>query len=200
MFPVEVRGRWFREGGRRFIVALARDITERRRLEAELRQAKDRLDLAIRGSNVGIWEVNMPDGDYANGTGPGSTSGSNSAASRPRRAARSSSWLDLLHPEDKDRLLRTLYAYLDGETKEYRIEYRIRHRDGTYRWMLARGMAIRDQAGKPIRLVGSRVDITELKRRRGSPPRERGVVPVPGQRDAPDRLDGPARWLPRIPQ
>ena len=73
-------------------------------------------------------------------------------------------WLDYLHPEDKDRLLRALYAYLDGETKEYTIEYRIRHRDGTYRWMLARGTAIRDQAGKPIRLVGSRVDITELKR------------------------------------
>ena len=51
-----------------------------------------------------------------------------------------------------------------GETKEYKIEYRIRHRDGSYRWMLARGTAIRDQAGKPIRLVGSRVDITELKR------------------------------------
>ena len=51
-----------------------------------------------------------------------------------------------------------------GETKEYEIEYRVRHKDGTYRWMLARGTAIRDQAGKPIRLVGSRVDITELKR------------------------------------
>ena len=49
------------------------------------------------------------------------------------------SWLEFLHPEDKDRLLHTLHAYLDGETKEYKIEYRIRHRDGAYRWMFARG-------------------------------------------------------------
>ena len=128
-------------------------------------QANARLDLAIRVSNVGIWEVDMPDGVTSMGV---RDLDQRLGAARPRAArgatARSSSWLDFLHPDDKDRLLRALHAYLDGETKEYEIEYRIRHKDGTYRWMLARGTAIRDQAGKPIRLVGSRVDITELKR------------------------------------
>ena len=72
--------------------------------------------------------------------------------------------LDFLHPDDKERILRAVHAYLGGETKEYELEYRMRHKDGTYRWMLARGIAIRDEAGKPIRFIGSRVDITELKR------------------------------------
>ncbi len=76
----------------------------------------------------------------------------------------------------------------------------MRHKDGTYRWMLSRGTAVRDQAGKAIRLVGNRVDITELKRVEEVLREAAGVVPIPGQRDAPDRLDGPARWLPRIPQ
>ncbi len=164
VFPVEVRGRWFWEGGRRYVVSLARDITERKRLEAALRQAKDRLDLAIRASNVGIWEVDMPDGVYVNGTGTWLNVWEQLGIEPPEENSQFVTWLDYLHSEDKDRLLRALYAYLDGETKEYKIEYRIRHRDGTYRWMLARGTAIRDQAGKPIRLVGSRVDITELKR------------------------------------
>ena len=164
VFPVEVRGRWFWEGDRRLIVALARDITERKRLEADLRQANARLDLAIRASNVGIWEVDMPDGVYTNGTGTWLNVWEQLGLEPPKQGSPFVNWLDYLHTEDKDRLLRALYAYLDGETKEYKIEYRIRHKDGTYRWMLARGTAIRDQVGKPIRLVGSRVDITELKR------------------------------------
>jgi two-component system, sensor histidine kinase and response regulator len=163
-FPVEIRGRWFREGSRRFVVSLARDITERKRLEAELRRAKDRLDLAIRASNVGIWEVDMPDGVYVNGTGTWINVWEQLGLEPPGEDRPFVTWLDYMHPEDKDRLLRALYAYLDGETKDYQIEYRIRHKDGIYRWMLARGTAIRDPAGKPIRLVGSRVDITELKR------------------------------------
>ena len=164
VFPVEIRGRWFWEGGRRFIVSLARDITERKRLEAELRQARDRLDLAIRASNVGIWEVNMPDGVYVNGTGTWINVWEQLGLEPPGEDRPFVTWLDYTHPEDKDRLLHALHAYLGGETKEYQIEYRISHRDGTYRWMLARGTAIRDQAGKPIRLVGSRVDIAEPKR------------------------------------
>ncbi len=164
VFPVEIRGRWFREGGRRFIVSLARDITERKRLEAELRQAKDRLDLAIRGSNVGIWEVDMPDGDYAKGVWNWINVWEQLGLEPSADGSRFATWLDLLHPDDKDRVLGTIYSYLDGETKDYEVEYRIRHQDGSFRWMLARGTAVRDESGKPIRFVGSRVDITELKR------------------------------------
>ena len=164
VFPVEVRGRWFWEGGRRFIVSLARDITERKRLEAELRQANAWLDLAIRGSNVGIWEVDMPDGDYATGVTSWINVWEQIGLEPPTDRSLFAIWLDFLHPDDKERVLRALYAYLGGETKEYELDYRVRHKDGTYRWMLARGTAIRDQAGKAIRLVGSRVDITELKR------------------------------------
>ena len=108
VFPVEIRGRWFWEGGHRFIVSLARDITERKRLEAELRQARDRLDLAIRASNVGIWEVDMPDGVYANGTGTWINVWEQLGLEPPEEDSPFVSWLDYLHPEDKDRLLRAL--------------------------------------------------------------------------------------------
>jgi two-component system, sensor histidine kinase and response regulator len=163
-FPVEIRGRSFREGGRRLTVALTRDITERKRLEAELRQADARLDLAIRGSNVGIWEVDIPDGDFDKGVWNWINVWEQVGLQPLVNRGLFAPWLDLVHPDDKDRMLGTIYSYLNGETKDYEVEYRMRHKDGTYRWMLARGIAIRNAAGKPIRFVGSRVDITELKR------------------------------------
>src|SRR5262249_16429903 len=55
-------------------------------------------------------------------------------------------------------------SYLAGETDKFEIENRVRHKDGSYRWMLARGVAVRDAGGKPIRFVGSGIDITDLKR------------------------------------
>ena len=164
VFPVEIRGRRIWVGGRRFIVSLARDITERKRLEAELRQARVRLDLAIRGSNVGLWEVDMPDGDYATGVTSWINVWEQLGLEPPADRSPSVVSVDFVHPDDKEGILRAVNAYLSGEAKEYEHEYRVRHKDGTYRWMLTRGTAIRDRAGKAIRLLGCRVDITELKR------------------------------------
>ena len=69
-----------------------------------------------------------------------------------------------LHPEDRGRVEQAIQAYLAGQTEEFRLEYRVQHSDGSYRWFVSRGMAVRDAEGKPIRFVGTRVDITDLKR------------------------------------
>src|SRR5262249_32335221 len=69
-----------------------------------------------------------------------------------------------IHPEDQARVGRTIQAYLDGETREYQVEFRAPHRDGSTRWRLARGTVLRDPQGRPIRFIGSAVDITDLKR------------------------------------
>ena len=70
----------------------------------------------------------------------------------------------LVHPDDRERAERAARAHLSGQTKEYEAEYRVRRKDGTYRWMLARGAAVREAQGRPIRFMISRVDITDLKR------------------------------------
>jgi len=85
-------------------------------------------------------------------------------------------WRALLHPEDRDAALRKLEAYITGRyphvdaTHGYRtripqfeVEHRLRHKDGSYRWILTRGTLLRDAQGVPYRMVGSHVDITSHK-------------------------------------
>src|SRR5262249_18496917 len=69
-----------------------------------------------------------------------------------------------VHSDDRERVALATRAYLSGQTKEYETEYRLRHADGSYRWVLSRGVAERDHCGTPIRLTGSIGDVTELKR------------------------------------
>jgi PAS domain S-box-containing protein len=147
------------------IAGLAEDITERKRSEEETRQAKERLELAVRGSNLSIWEFDMQDGLIDNShvtfMNVWESLGYDSLESPTDLAA---VYEFAMHPEDQGRVKLAVQACLSGETKEYEVEYRVRHKNGTQRWHLARGVALRDQAGPRVRFIGSTVDITDLKR------------------------------------
>lgn len=72
-------------------------------------------------------------------------------------------WKRLLHPEDIERALAHLKAYFEGKAGSFELEHRLRHKDGSYRWILARGVALRDAQGRPTRMAGSHVDLTDRK-------------------------------------
>ena len=72
-------------------------------------------------------------------------------------------WHKRIHPDDVQRAMKTLQAYLDGPPAVYRCEYRLQHKDGSYRWVLARGASLRDADGRPYRMTGFHTDITEYK-------------------------------------
>ncbi len=72
-------------------------------------------------------------------------------------------WVALIHPEDRDRVTAQFQAHLQGQLPHYEVEYRLRHRSGEYRWALTRAQAQWDAAGRPVRVVGIRQDITERK-------------------------------------
>jgi PAS domain S-box-containing protein len=134
------------------------------RSEDQLRKAHARLKLAVRSANVGIWEIEMSDGDYETGRSYFTHIWEQHGFPLPADSTSATSWLELLHPDDRERIHAAILSYLRGQSKEYDVEYRIQHKDGTYHWLLSRGMAVRDANGVPLRFTGSRVDITDLKR------------------------------------
>jgi PAS domain S-box-containing protein len=72
-------------------------------------------------------------------------------------------WHRRIHPEDRERVVTELYSHIEGKTSRFENEHRLRHRDGSYRWILARGAAVRNAAGKAYRVVGLHTDISARK-------------------------------------
>ncbi len=147
------------------IVLVFRDTTLRRQAEeAEMfRRANARLELAVRGSNINIWEIDMPDGVLENGRLTLATFWEQLGYERPESPTDFATSAALVHPDDRSPLETAMRRYLAGEAGEFEVENRCRHKDGSYRWMLTRGIAVRDGGGKPIHFVGSGVDITDRR-------------------------------------
>ncbi len=138
--------------------ALAGTI-ERKQYERELAESRERFDLAVTGTNAGIWDWNMlADAVYY------SPRWKSMLGCREEEIGDSpAEWKDRLHPDDRRPVLVTMQRYLEGGIPELEIEYRLLHRDGAYRWFLGRGTVVRDQDGRPVRMVGSHIDITSRK-------------------------------------
>jgi PAS domain S-box-containing protein len=140
-------------------VVVFRDITERKRAETELLRSRERFELAVRGSQDGLWDWDPRTGEIYYSPRWKSIIGYEDH----EIAHRIEEWEERIHPDDRERVLAANRAHLEGGTPHYECEYRLRHKDGTYRWILARGVALRDASGVAYRAAGSHVDITERK-------------------------------------
>ncbi len=166
-------------------IAVLVDITERKRMEEELRLARDELEkrvaertkqleataealrtseeryaLAVQGSNDGIWDLNLTSGEIYFSPRWKSMLG----YEEDEIPNNLEEWKKRLHPDDRHRVMEARNACLDGHKPTYEIEYRLQHKDGSYRWINARGTCHRDSDGKPTRFVGSHSDVTDRKR------------------------------------
>lgn len=126
----------------------------RRRLADELHKSRERYELAIRGTNDGIWDWDIA--DDTNYWSPRLEELLGYASGELNREGLR--WADRLHPEDRDRALAALRAHL-GTDEPYDEEYRLRLKNGSYRWFRARGSVVRDRAGRAVRMAGSLSDV-----------------------------------------
>ena len=135
------------------------DISRLKQAEEELRRSREQFMLAVNGAQDGIW-----DWDLREGTLFLSPKWKEMIGYRDEEITNDfSSFEDRVHPEDKPRVMRALDQYLKRQVPVYSVDFRFRHRDGSYRWILARGEAIFDESGNPLRVAGSHTDITQRK-------------------------------------
>ncbi len=132
---------------------------ERARTLEALRESEERYSLAARGANDGLWDWDLrSDEIYFSPRWKGMLGLMESEVSNHPEE-----WFGRVHPEDLERLRADLDAHLQGAALHFENEYRLIHRDGTVRWMLTRGLAVRGHDGKAYRIAGSQTDTTGRK-------------------------------------
>jgi diguanylate cyclase (GGDEF)-like protein/PAS domain S-box-containing protein len=150
-----------------FLMHVARARTDEERLHLQLRKAaedalrisEERYALAARGSKDGLWDWDLQAGLVFYSERWKSMLGFEGKAigNSPNE------WIGRLYPADRARVELEIAQHCAGETNHFQSEYRILHNDGSYRWMLSRGVAVVNDYGVATRLAGSQTDITESK-------------------------------------
>lgn len=144
------------------VVGSMRDITERKAQEHQLRNLKERLDLAVEAASIGVWDWNVQTDDVRFNEQWAEMLGYELADIEPHLDA----WKDRVHPDDIEATQQALSAHLAGETAYYECEHRMQTADGSWKWLRDIGQVTqRNEAGEAVRAVGIHLDIDERKQR-----------------------------------
>jgi len=137
-----------------------RDLTERNKANAVLQESELRWKFALEGAGDGVWDWNIETNHAVYSTRWKEMLGYNEDDIQPTNEE----WQTRIHPEDQTMVASTMRSYLNGVASVYRVEYRLKCKDDSYKWILGRGMVVsRDPQGKPLRMIGTHTDITIIK-------------------------------------
>ncbi len=140
-------------------VELENEIQERKRVEEALIESQERFNLAVQGAQGGIWDWHLKDDKVFYSSRWKTMLGyeEKEIGDQPE------SWFDLVHVDDLKAFRARIDEHLEGVLPYLEHTYRIRKKDGSYRWVLCRGLAVRDAEKKAYRIAGSQLDVTDHK-------------------------------------
>ena len=143
-----------------YMIAQMQDLTERQAAERALEESESRWNFALESAGQGVW-----DHDFVRSTTFYSPTWANMLGyDLSEISTEADAWLKLVHPDDLPRVLRHIHDHFEGATTQFECEFRMRHKDGGWRWILDRGKALdRDATGRPARMIGTHTDITERR-------------------------------------
>ena len=138
------------------IVITARAVNDRTRSTGSLDESQARFMRAARGATDGLWEWDLEHNTFEVSRQWLELVGLDSDSRGPSP----DEWLNRVHPEDRQRLRAQIAAHLEGLTDSFEADHRLLHEDGSYRWMMCRGLAVRDKSDQPVRIAGALIDIS----------------------------------------
>ena len=159
-FPLELTISEFHACDGRHYTGILRDISRRQEAEQALKDSERRLELALMGADLGLWDWNIQTGEVVFNDRWSTMLGYARGEIEPHYE----SWAKRLHPADMPRVMASLNAHLEGKTPFYETEHRLLTKSGHWQWVLARGKVFeRDAAGNPLRAAGTHMDIGKRK-------------------------------------
>jgi diguanylate cyclase (GGDEF)-like protein/PAS domain S-box-containing protein len=143
------------------ICGQGQDITDKKRIEDELRTSEERWKLAVEASGGGLWDWNLQTNEVSF-----SSRWKTMLGYADHEIGNSmDAWKKLAHPDDQPSVLGAVEDHLTGKTDTFSSEYRLKCKDGSWLWVLSRGAVIKwDADGQPIRIIGTHTDISHNKR------------------------------------
>ena len=156
---LEIRAAATKWDGHDVLVLAMRDVTARKKKEIALIESEERYALAVQGSNDGLWDWDLRKNEVFYSERWKSMLG----CDQHEIGTSPDEWFKRIHPDDIASVKTVLSAHIEGTTPTLECEHRVLHKDGTYRWLLCRGIAVFDKTGSVCRLTGSQTDITERK-------------------------------------
>ena len=142
------------------VLIILKNINRYKNIEAKLIESEQRYQMALEAADLGIW-------DHLVGTDKTfySRKWKSMLGYYPDEIPDNYSvWEELLHPEDKDRMIHFIKNFINSDLRVYEADLRLKHKNGNYVWIRSSATAIRDENGKAIRILGTHRDITEEKK------------------------------------
>jgi PAS domain S-box-containing protein len=162
IFPVEVTSTIFKDSnGNERSSIIARDISERKNAEENLRINNIRLNLAMSTANITLWEMDVPTGNVLLGNESDEILGYQSD-----KFIRYTDFTKLVHSDDQAKIMEALQRHLDGKIDKFEVEFRILNQSGVYNWFYIVGSVTkRDAKGMPLIVTGIDIDISDRKQK-----------------------------------